>query len=141
MDPDAIVPPRPPEGAMVDAATGEIINPDELGAAVPTDLEVAGTLGDEPWLHEGVPADGGFDLGTPAEGSPPVDNAEDIAAANAAAAQAEALARSDAAAGTAVGDDRNLDDLATQTARANAVLLRPHQALLIATLGSSWMGL
>lgn len=139
LDPDAILAPKPPPGAMVDAATGEIIQPDDIAAPLPPDLEVAGTVGDEEEFEDAA-ADAGFELGTPAE-SEPADTAEDIAAANAAAAAAEARALADAAAGSSVGDDSELDSLEEQAARANAVLLRPHKELLLRTLGGSWLGL
>jgi hypothetical protein len=139
LDPDAIVAPKPPPGAMVDAATGEIIEPEDIEAPLPPDLEIAGTTGDEPELAE-ERKDTGFDLGTPADGTA-ADTAEDIAAANAAAAAAEAKARTDAAAAAPIGDDSELDSPETQAARANAVLLRPHKDLLLRTLGGSWMGL
>jgi hypothetical protein len=146
MDPDAIVAPKPPPGAAVDAATGEIIEiPDEPVAAVdpaeamaadaaavatapgatpPEDsgLEYAGTAPEEkdlPQMPTGLP-DTPY---TPAsKPRAPSDVAETV--------QDHGL-----------GDDRALDDAATQTARANAVLLRPHKDLLLRTLGGSWMGL
>jgi hypothetical protein len=141
MDPNAIVAPRPPPNAAVDAATGEIIEiPDAPveavdpaaamaadAAAVATDpagtppeesgLEYAGTAPDEEDLSM-MPADG-----TP---PPPPKRDDDLA---------------ETVKDRGLGDDSALDDPATQTARANAVLLRPHEELLLRTLGASWMGL
>jgi hypothetical protein len=145
LDPDAIVAPRPPEGAAVDAATGEIIElpPEEpleavdamaadadaaAAPAAPEDsgLEYAGTAPadiDEVQLDEkGMPTTLPRKPGSPPKGADPI-----------------------AALGTVadrgLGDDRELDDPATQAARANAVLLRPYKDLLLATLGTSWAGL
>ena len=146
MDPDAIVAPKPPPGAAVDAATGEIIEiPDEPveaidpvdamaadAAAVATDpagtvpeddgLEYAGTAPEEEDLPA-MPTELPDTPYTPAKRpKAPADVAETV--------QDRGL-----------GDDRALDSAATQTARANAVLLRPHKDLLLRTLGGSWMGL
>jgi hypothetical protein len=146
MDPDAIVAPKPPPGAAVDAATGEVIEiPDEPvaavdpaeamaadAAAVATDpagtppedsgLEYAGTAPEEKALPK-MPTELPDTPYTPAD-KPKV--ASDVA---------------ETVQDRGLGDDRALDDAATQTARANAVLLRPHKDLLQRTLGGSWMGL
>jgi hypothetical protein len=146
MDPDAIVAPKPPPGAAVDAATGEIIEiPDEPveavdpvdamaadAAAVATDaagtapedegLEYAGTAPEEEELPQ-MPTELPDTPYTPAQRpKAPADVAETVK-------------------DRGLGDDRALDSPATQTARANAVLLRPHKELLLRTLGGSWMGL
>jgi hypothetical protein len=142
MDPNAIVAPKPPPNAAVDAATGEIIEiPEEPAQAVdpaeamaadaaavasdaagtppPEDsgLEYAGTAPEEKDLPT-LPADGSL----PPKPKAPDDVAETVK-------------------DHGLGDDSALDDPATQTARANAVLLRPHKELLLRTLGASWMGL
>ncbi|MGH8028361.1 MAG: hypothetical protein ACREO3_00350 [Arenimonas sp.] len=142
MDPDAIVAPKPPPGAAVDAATGEIIQIEEEpvaidpadamaadAAAVATDpagpaaeeegLEYAGTAPDEGDLP-GMPTDA-----PDAKASRPKVS-DDIA---------------ETVKDRGLGDDRALDSAETQVARANAVLLRPHKELLLRTLGGSWMGL
>jgi hypothetical protein len=146
LDPDAIVAPKPPEGAAVDAATGEIIeippeapveavdamaaDADAVAAApVPPEdsgLEYAGTAPDD--IDEVQLDDKGMPMTLPRKpGSAPK-----------AADPIEALGT---VADRGLGDDRELDDPATQAARANAVLLRPHKDLLLATLGTSWAGL
>ena len=139
MDPDAIVAPKPPPGAAVDAATGEIIEiPDEPveaidpvdamaadAAAVATDP--AGTAPEDEGLEYAGTAPEEDDLPSlPTDGPLPPKPAGD---------------RTDTVRDRGLGDDSALDDAATQTARANAVLLRPHQELLLRTLGGSWMGL
>jgi hypothetical protein len=132
MDPDAIVAPRPPPGAAVDAATGEVIFfPDEpvladatTGALPPLPeddgLEYAGSAPEDEEL-DGMPTS----PMKPARPAPPPDSIE---------ALGEVEDRG-------LGDDRELDSPAAQAARANAVLLRPHQDLLLRTLGASWIGL
>jgi hypothetical protein len=145
MDPDAIVAPKPPPNAAVDAATGEIIPIEEdvpldpvdamasdaaavasdAAGAAPEDegLEYAGTAPDVEELPA-MPTDLPDTPYTPRRPPPkaPADVAETVK-------------------DRGLGDDRALDDAATQTARANAVLLRPHKDLLLRTLGGSWMGL
>jgi hypothetical protein len=149
MDPNAIVAPKAPENAAVDAATGEIIEIPEAppapaegvdpaeamaadAAAVATDatgapaedsgLEYAGTAPDEKDLPA-LPAGGSLPPKPPAT---PAKAPDDLA---------------ETVKDRGLGDDSALDDAATQTARANAVLLRPHKELLLRTLGGSWVGL
>ena len=144
MDPNAIVAPKPPPNAAVDAATGEIIEiPEEPAQAVdPADAmaadaaavasEPAGTPPEDSGLEYAGTAPDEKDLPTlPADGTlPPKPTApkapDDVA---------------ETVKDRGLGDDSALDDPATQTARANAVLLRPHKELLLRTLGASWMGL
>jgi hypothetical protein len=136
LDPDAILVPKPPEGAMVDAATGEIIRIEEDpvdamaadAAAVAGEvagtteddsgLEYAGTVPDEEELLPGMPVD----VPEPVKPKLPDGVAETVK-------------------DRGLGDDRELDSLEVQAARANAVLLRPHKDLLLQTLGGSWLGL
>jgi hypothetical protein len=141
MDPNAIVAPKPPPNAAVDAATGEIIEiPDEPAQAVdPAEAMAAdaaavasdatGTPADDSGLEYAGTAPEEKDLPTlPADASlPPKPKAPDDVA--------------ETVKDRGLGDDSALDDPATQTARANAVLLRPHKELLLRTLGASWMGL
>jgi len=136
MDPDAIVAPKPPPGFAVDAATGELIEipEDEPLEAVAIDgepvplpeddgLEYAGTAPEEiDALDEATPAEEAAAVPKPA---PPPDSVEALGTV----------------ADRGLGDDRALDDAPTQAARANAVLLRPHKDLLLATLAGSWAGL
>jgi hypothetical protein len=138
LDPDAIVAPRPPPGAAVDAATGEVILiPEEVpmdavpidgepAAAVPADdgLEYAGTAPDEPEPRPYAEDDDGLPLPMP-KPAPPKPDPEDLPEVE----------------DRGLGDDRALDTAEQQAARANAVLLRPHKDLLLRTLGSSWTGL
>jgi hypothetical protein len=138
MDPDAIVAPKPPPGAMVDAATGEIIEiPDAPVAAVdPVDAmaadaaavatDPAGTPPEDSGLEYAGTAPDEDELPTLPADAPPPKPVDD---------------RAETVQDKGLGDDRALDDAATQTARANAVLLRPHKDLLLRTLGGSWMGL
>jgi hypothetical protein len=142
LDPDAIVAPKPPPGAAVDAATGEVIEiPEEvpLEAIDPADamaadaaatatpaedegLEYAGTAPDEPDL---LPSDTVFPADQPKpQKKTPVD---------------DGLAETVKDRG--LGDDSRIDTAEQQAARANAVLLRPHKDLLLRTLGTSWVGL
>ena len=142
LDPDAIVAPKPPEGAMVDAATGEIIQIEEApvdamaadAEAVagdaeapveddnPDGLEYAGTAPEEEELLPGLPTDPAADRPEPPKPKVPDGVAETVK-------------------DRGLGDDSRIDSLETQAARANAVLLRPHKDLILRTLGGSWMGL
>jgi hypothetical protein len=140
LDPDAIVAPKPPPGAMVDAATGEIIRIEEDpvdamaadAAAVAREvagtvegedgLEYAGTAPEEEELLPGLPVDPAEPRPEPPKPQLPDGVAETVK-------------------DRGLGDDSELDTLETQAARANGVLLRPHKDLILRTLGGSWMGL
>jgi hypothetical protein len=131
MDPDAIVAPTPPPGAAVDAATGEVIEiPDAPPAdatpaegepaGTPDGLEYAGTAPDVPGVQlQPAGSIPGPIVDAPMPQPAPEPEVQDHG----------------------LGDDKALDDPATQAARANAVLLRPHKDLLVRALGGSWLGL
>ena len=141
MDPNAIVAPKPPPNAAVDAATGEIIEiPEEPAQAIdPADAmaaDAAAVASDAAGTPP--PEDSGLEYA----GTAPDE--KDLPTAPGDASLPKPKAPDDVAETVkdhGLGDDSALDDPATQTARANAVLLRPHKDLLLRTLGASWMGL
>jgi hypothetical protein len=132
MNPDAIVAPKPPEGAAVDAATGEVIEiPDEPVEAAPAEGEPATAPVDDGLEYAGTaPEVPGIVLGPSGSVSGRIVDAPMPQPVK----EPEVKDRG-------LGDDRALDDPATQAARANAVLLRPHKDLLLRSLGGSWLGL
>jgi hypothetical protein len=139
MDPDAIVAPKPPEGAAVDAATGEVIMiPDEPpAAATPADgapaADAAATPADAGLEYAGTAPDvPGVVLGPAGSIAGPIVDAPMPQPVKPAEPEVQ---------DHGLGDDKALDDPATQAARANAVLLRPHKDLLLRSLGGSWLGL
>jgi hypothetical protein len=144
MDPNAIVAPKPPPNAAVDAATGEIIEiPDEPAQAVDPAEAMAADAAAVASDATGTPAD---DSGLEYAGTAPEEKDLPTLPADASLPPKPAAPKApgdlaETVKDRGLGDDSELDDPATQTARANAVLLRPHKELLLRTLGASWMGL
>jgi hypothetical protein len=142
LDPDAIVAPKPPPGAAVDAATGEVIQiPDEPLEAVPADGDAAGTTGDD--SAAAPEEDSGLEYAGTAPDEPPPLPADTTVPPPEPRPVAKPVPDelAETVKDRGLGDDRALDTPAQQAARANAVLLRPHKDLLLRTLGGSWTGL
>jgi hypothetical protein len=123
----------------VDAATGEVIEtPAEPVDALAADGTVPPAPEDSGLEYAGTAPEDIQDMARDAAVTATDESVAPTAPPKPAPDSIEALGT---VADRGLGDDRALDDAKTQAARANAVLLRPHEELLLATLGTSWAGL